>query len=648
MSKYSILLSAKDFFIKHLVEVISSIIAATLVFIISSLFSHPPEHAIIINELTASIVAAFVTFGILNAMSVVLKKHNRFNFLDRIRIAIEENKQYLFLYDAYLSKKFNNLKLAIECSKENKDISQDPIKLEKKIYDLLNEDTINIINNSINGHSKFRELYKTYLEHRIEHASDVFNEIMICKGAELKEQHASIFYDFLFKNGQAPYNGLELKLPSRCMMGYGDYIQKHEIFEERHKNPGIRIIVIDKVKLQLDCEMNKDAVEKFLQFHYKYNVELLQLDVEIYKELTENNGMPKAEIGIWENSFVLLFTNMDLSSEKKIRLVKIITSESEYNQYKKYYNILVDHTKNSEIAKEKEKYTNVIEYCKDIIKKDRQEERNEIIKFASIMTGYIDQEKRMAGVNGNKGMSSFLEKDILISNSLNDKILDAAGNMGYEVEWLLEQGYNNIVYNERYEEFYKITAKRLANRHLKMVNIHWGLLDEYFNRSEFKLILLLGNQFSKETKPERRELSIESLYNILEPGGRLIIDCRNYKKVKEAYKINMDKKDSCENFFLGDYGYKRRVIYCGEDVDAFPIKMDPDENNQIIFTFKYHSKNSDKVAKLKLASFGEKEMKILFESKGFKLIETYYDLISEKHESSDKTKCDFITFVFKK
>lgn len=118
-----------------------------------------------------------------------------------------------------------------------------------------------------------------------------------------------------------------------------------------------------------------------------------------------------------------------------------------------------------------------------------------------------------------------------------------------------------------------------------------------------------------------RKKCIEEFYNLLIPGGKLIIDERNFPlimKKREKYK-------------------RKRIMYMGDTVD---FRLTFENENLVRFRFFRTEKPNEEIGYIVVEALEKGEVEELLRSSGFKNIEVYSDL-----EKGYKEDADFYTYV---
>ena len=231
-------------------------------------------------------------------------------------------------------------------------------------------------------------------------------------------------------------------------------------------------------------------------------------------------------------------------------------------------------------------------------------------KTVELWDEFISWEKRKSGEG--KFFINILKKYNV------NKVLDIACGTGYDSIRLIKEGF--IV--KSCDGSQEMIKKALQNADKEGVKLDiyycdWRSLINKFNE-KFDAIICLGNSFTHLFLEKDRIAVLNQIYYLLNHGGILIIDQRNYDYIlSKGYKS------------------KHKYVYCGETIDVDLIKK---ENSLV--RFKYTKKDNGSFT-LDLYPIKVKEMKNLLEKVGFSNIKTYGDF----KEKFDINNTDFIQHI---
>lgn len=251
----------------------------------------------------------------------------------------------------------------------------------------------------------------------------------------------------------------------------------------------------------------------------------------------------------------------------------------------------------------------------------------------SVWTGNLDSELSSCWedfVNCKKRLMSeepFLLE--ILQNYVNPYIFDAAMGIGCETMMIADKGYR-IIGNEIKPELRELAIGRFRSKNLKIqvTPYDWRYLYKEFVKSEFDVILLLGNSLCLQREFRDRIKTAENLRYLCADGGTLVIDERNFRYI-------LENRDEILN---GHFRYKYKVMYCGDRIKACPISIEDD-----CVRFKYQGNPDNKIyGYLDMHPFRRGEIIDLFFEVGFKHVDIYSDLKLGYFKGAD-----FYTYVFK-
>jgi hypothetical protein len=143
---------------------------------------------------------------------------------------------------------------------------------------------------------------------------------------------------------------------------------------------------------------------------------------------------------------------------------------------------------------------------------------------------------------------------------------------------------------------------------------------------EFDAILLLGNTLSSFLVIDDIKRCLKQLFQKLKPGGILLIDERNFKKITS----NKDEIFGKPELFYTKF-YSAEYIYCGTDVRGWPEEI---EDKKIIF--KYARKESPEFGpRIPMYNFKEGEMEKILRNTGFINTRKFSDFKPDLNENAD-------------
>jgi glycine/sarcosine N-methyltransferase len=210
-------------------------------------------------------------------------------------------------------------------------------------------------------------------------------------------------------------------------------------------------------------------------------------------------------------------------------------------------------------------------------------------------------------------------------------ILDVSAGIGCESIFLAKAGFS-VVSNEINDDLGMIAMRRARENDVESKIIwrryNWLEMGYQFDK-KFEVILILGNCLSMILNQKDRSRAMDQFYKILKPGGMLIVDVRNFEKIK---KHKDEIKKNPDIFYEKLYSAKH--MYCGKHFKGWPDKFD-----EQFITFAYGTSTQNIIRNIKMYPLGESELEDLLNAR-FDKFQKYYDLSSEADENAD-----FFTYV---
>ena len=186
-----------------------------------------------------------------------------------------------------------------------------------------------------------------------------------------------------------------------------------------------------------------------------------------------------------------------------------------------------------------------------------------------------------------------------------------------------------------------ITNKK--NGVISLFNEPWSLLKyRFYGKDTFHIVLALGNFISHLDSTKKINEALLDLFNLLKPGGTLVIDHRNFDKLEKSLRAT-NPFDDYNSRYLAKY------MYCGENVRPGPELNQ--KSGKIRWFFRDMTKNNRIESNVEMVpikdDFFVSQLKLI----GFEDIDTYYDYeINQKFRGEDSKvekdpNCDFFVYV---
>lgn len=217
------------------------------------------------------------------------------------------------------------------------------------------------------------------------------------------------------------------------------------------------------------------------------------------------------------------------------------------------------------------------------------------------------------------GEERFFEKILWEAGA--QRVLDAAAGTGYHSVSLAHAGFDVTGVDASAE----MVNKAVANAQEKGVDVDFLQADwRYLSQSvsgRFDAIVCLGSSFPHLFDESDRSRALTEFHALLNPGGLLIVDHRNFDAIR-ARRFRSS----------GDY------YYCGDGVD-----ISIDEVSDVLCRFRYRFPD-DSVHHLEVYPVRDEELRGLLTQAGFFEQRTFGDF----QEEFDLLDCDFIIHTAKK
>jgi glycine/sarcosine N-methyltransferase len=248
-----------------------------------------------------------------------------------------------------------------------------------------------------------------------------------------------------------------------------------------------------------------------------------------------------------------------------------------------------------------------------------------ILAEATLLTIDLDSlpvmsEELVQRWEGYAGSREFRENGIgkLLLHELNSKqgwiagrVLDAAAGSGYEARYLASNSYD-VTANELDPTWNHILTARLASESLpvEIYQYDWLGMSQHL-KPLYTAVLAVGNSLSMAIGKSQRQRVVEEFYKVLKPGGKLIIDERNFPLVEQYLK-------------RGEPYSAKSVLYDCSSV-AGELTFEDRANNLIRFTLK-DTESERTLGAIVVQSLPKNELLQLLKKAGFHDIITYSDL----------------------
>ncbi len=347
---------------------------------------------------------------------------------------------------------------------------------------------------------------KTYAYAELERIHD---EILsqVGKGIRISRDDLEPFVKALFLSAKGEYIGIESNLPSSYFKIYPTFLSAHKKYLSGQKKTGKRILIGKSWEdIYKDALMNPVLYKKFIEWHQENNVELLWITRDKAVNLSKELGIETTDLCFWADSFAASF-KANPTQTIDIKLIDQVDSS----------------------------FANNRQYVARIIKEARAlpVQDLEVPIFPEAVAkkweGYVGDYRVRAETLG-----KILLKELADFRNFQGRILDAAAGVGHEVTFLNKNGFD-VDANEIDSSFREILLEK-TKKNSQKINIHhydWREFGRHF-KPVYKGIILVGDSLCMVRKGSNRKKCVKEFYKILSPGGKLIIDTRNFGLIKST------------------------------------------------------------------------------------------------------------------
>jgi SAM-dependent methyltransferase len=442
-----------------------------------------------------------------------------------------------------------------------------------------------------------------------------------------------------FKLADGNYLGVDSHSPSRYWLEYAWFLEAHanslrKRREDKKPTKDVRILSVDKKQLDDDWfnEETRSDYKRFVEWHTENEVELRTISTSDLAEIREAHQLEIADdVALW-NRFAVLFTGQDGREDEAVglrlrvrndlgRVPEYIALGEFMEEVKEKSNLLKDAPPGVEMG--------------DAALIDRWDD-------------YVGQEVRWLE-NGpyRKFMDEILSPD--------GAIFDAAAGSGTDSVELLSLGYS-VTSNEVDPRLHR-RATQLAEKRgvpLKLEISRWEDLT-IAGLQRFETVLVMGNSLCLVSSRELRIRALKNFYRVLLPGGRLVIDERNFESMRERREDIL--KEPLKNWVKEG----QDVMYPGSELTGYPSAIEDSVVWWSFFSNVPPVKTSDEIQEraknfhpLELYAFQHGELYHELESIGFRVHKVYADLKGVPGSSSGMPPHDtvrdarFLTYIAEK
>lgn len=208
----------------------------------------------------------------------------------------------------------------------------------------------------------------------------------------------------------------------------------------------------------------------------------------------------------------------------------------------------------------------------------------------------------------------------LMSASGVQTVADVACGTGFHSITLAKSGFD-VTAADGSDNMVRKTEENAKNMGVQLqgtTTCDWVKLSRDLGANTFDAVLCLGNSFTHLFEHEARRDALEEFFQVVKPGGVVVIDHRNYDSMLEH-----------------GYTSKHNYYYSGKGVDAYPAEL-----NRYLARFEYVFPDGAKF-QLKMYPLRQDYVSHLLEDAGFINVDRYGDF----EKPYDREEVDFIQQV---
>ena len=396
-----------------------------------------------------------------------------------------------------------------------------------------------------------------FVDRRLERLDHEIASIL-SDGAALDIEDVEFWTEDCFALGHGRYDGTDSHLPSEFVKLYPNYLDAHQKMLEGSPppadRPNHRILIGPHTDFRDDfIDRYNQGYKTFLDGHGNH-VRLLHIERADAEKLLayvagEETPLPTLDFGIWYGQYALLFREESKAQGSKVTLWMVFPGNPWYRQCEGLIHAML-HGEETSNGNPATVATRLEEAVPEIFQRE----------LCRRWEDFVNPEMRM------KKLGPFFEH--VLGDERSGSILDAAAGIGSDGVWLAEHGFN-VTLNEIEPVYVELIEKRLqkADISLRLFSVDWRKLFGEMGRW-FTAVTVLGNSLCLLLSPEQQERAIRAFYDVLLPGGWLLIDERNYEHFTKPDVASRIEQNPVRNF-----PYRGDVMYCGTKVRGCPKRI---------------------------------------------------------------------------
>lgn len=428
---------------------------------------------------------------------------------------------------------------------------------------------------------------------------------------ELDKVQIKRLMKIMFKT-KATYVGIDYNLPSNFYAVYPDYLEAHRSSLDGRIGDarGYRIMAMTPEQLKEDSTNEQFA--EFYDWHLRNSVGLnMVTPTAITTKLADVGlGPERCDNGIacWRGEFAILFAK---TGTRGVAKVEILDNSNE--DFKKIESLFSQLEQGMETIDEHGAYKTISS------------------NLAMQWSNYVIPNERWHDIR--EFLYNFLDK-----YKGKNTIIDAAAGIGIEYQNMMADGYSMDA-NEYQDELVE-AGKKYALEHQYEIEYEptrhdWRVMLKFGMRNKYGAVLLIGNSLRVLSEKGGQQKSVEVFYEMLQEGGTLIIDERNYQHIidgHETVRSCMGNKDSSPMFNnLLALSNRPSPMYHGTSIKSLPTAVNPEEKS---IQFTYYDTTQEKIINMTSVMknrmhdwefFHYVDMETLLINAGFKTVKKYAD-----------------------
>lgn len=417
------------------------------------------------------------------------------------------------------------------------------------------------------------------------------------EGSKLEREDVGQIARFFFELGSGSYTGIESNLPSTYYELYPSYLKNNENYleglSEQDRSATKRILIArNGGEIRTDAIIHPQAYKNFIEWHHKNQMGLYWIEKDKAEEIMDQLSLDTTDIGLWSNSFAITFTP---SNHKSIHIRLAKKRSGDFGKIESYV---------QKISEAAHVLTLDIDQLPVFSQKvvERWEGYIGTLEFRKAGIGKIFKGEFSAGKDWSAG-----------------RILDAAAGSGYETLILSGQGYD-VTANEIDPVWNEILRRKLTDSRIpiEVYQYDWRELSHEL-KPLYSGIVSVGNSLCMVIGRDQRRRSIQEFYKILKPGGKLIIDQRNFERILKQIKANKEV-------------FSKGAMYACDKMNG-RLSVEDETERLIRFSF-FDAKTKEVLGSTIVQAPARNELIGLMKSVGFKDIKTYSDLKAGQDETA--------------